>query len=318
MQAPQYKFDGKIAAADLNSRWFADLIDFSAAPSEDTGKDVGLRPTASGEKYILVVQDVFSRFLYTEALPNKKPETVAAGFRKILGRAGTTPKALVTDKGGEFGQTFQSLLANRNIIFQQKQKDDINAIATLDTAIGNLKKALVRDTRKVGTNNWASRLEKVTRGQNNLPNEEYLEGIEPSKVKDSEDLMSHLRTTNQKFSEHNRKMSERRAAKLEEAGGFRAMETTGGKFTRGFKPRFEATVRQVGTVDGNEVTDESGNQFLTRFVQPVKGATADTGPVRIEQKGSAQTRARQTRILQPFAEGLKRYFDVLRRAASSP
>ena len=71
VQAPRYKFDGKIAAADLNSRWFADLIDFSAAPSDDTGKDVGLRPTASGEKYILVVQDVFSRFLYTEALPNK-------------------------------------------------------------------------------------------------------------------------------------------------------------------------------------------------------------------------------------------------------
>ena len=28
VQAPRYKFDGKIAAADLNSRWFADLIGF--------------------------------------------------------------------------------------------------------------------------------------------------------------------------------------------------------------------------------------------------------------------------------------------------
>ena len=82
MQTPQYKIDGKIATADLNNRWFADLIDFSAAPSEDTGKDVGLRPAASGERYIRVVQDVFSRFLCTAALPNKKPETVAAGFRK--------------------------------------------------------------------------------------------------------------------------------------------------------------------------------------------------------------------------------------------
>ena len=33
-------------------------------------------------------------------------------------------------------------------------------MATLDTAIGNLEKALVRDTRKQGTNDWASRLEK--------------------------------------------------------------------------------------------------------------------------------------------------------------
>ena len=52
IQAPPYKFNGKIAASDLNNRWFADLIDFSAAPSEDTGKDVGLRPTASTENTV--------------------------------------------------------------------------------------------------------------------------------------------------------------------------------------------------------------------------------------------------------------------------
>ena len=98
VQAPTYKFDGKIAAADLNSRWFADLIDFTAAPSADTGKDVGLRPTASGERYILVVQDVFSRFLYTEALLDKRLATAAVAFQKILDRADVAPKALMSDK----------------------------------------------------------------------------------------------------------------------------------------------------------------------------------------------------------------------------
>ena len=88
VQALKYKFDGKIAAADLNSRWLADLIDFTAAPSADTSKDVGLRPTASGESYILVVQDVFSRFLYAEALLDKRPATVAAAFQKYwIGQA---------------------------------------------------------------------------------------------------------------------------------------------------------------------------------------------------------------------------------------
>ena len=54
VQAPRCKFDGN-AASRLHSKRFADLIDFSAAPSEDTGKDVGLRPTESGERYIFVV-----------------------------------------------------------------------------------------------------------------------------------------------------------------------------------------------------------------------------------------------------------------------
>ena len=311
VQAPRYKFDGKIAAANLNSRWFADLIDFTAAPSENTGKDVGLRPTASGEKYILVVQDVFSRFLYTEALLDKRPQTVAAAFQNILNTAGVIPKALISDKGAEFGEPFQAVLTANNITYTQKQTGDVNAISTLDNSIGHLKKALVRDTRKQGTNNWKSRLQKVTLGQNNLPNEEYLEGVAPINVSKSEDLMDHLQTKNQSFTEHNRKMAKRRAAKLGDAGGFRAMESTGGKFTRGFKPRFEATVRQVRTLDGVEVADESGNAFSTRFVQPVTEATADAGPVRMEQRGSVQTRARQVRILQPFADKLKRSLEGL-------
>ena len=83
------------------------------------------------------------------------------------------------------------------------------------------------------------------------------------------------------------------------------MTSRGGAFTRGFRPRYEGVLRQVGEVKGPRVTDESGNTFLTKFVQPVKEATADTGPVRIEQRGAVQTRTRQARILQPFADGLK-------------
>ena len=44
VRAPTYKFDGKIAAHDINDRWFCDLIDFTAAPS-DRGKRVGLDET---------------------------------------------------------------------------------------------------------------------------------------------------------------------------------------------------------------------------------------------------------------------------------
>ena len=66
VQAPRYKFTGKIAASDLNSKLFADLIDFTAAPS-DGGQKVGLGVTGDNEKYILVVQRVFDRKLWTVA-----------------------------------------------------------------------------------------------------------------------------------------------------------------------------------------------------------------------------------------------------------
>ena len=100
------------------------------------------------------------------------------------------------------------------------RKGDIDAIATLDKAIGVLKKALARDTRKQGTHNWASRLQHVTQCQPILSNGEYLGGDAPNNVSNIEDLMYHLQTDNQAFTHHNQERAERRATKLDEAGDF--------------------------------------------------------------------------------------------------
>ena len=113
----------------------------------------------------MVVQDVFSREIWTEALINKRPTTVAAAFKKILNKAGPVPAALTSDGGMEFSAEFKELLETKGIVPRQKDKDDVNALATLDTAIGNLKKALARVARKAGTNDWAALLQKVTKGQ---------------------------------------------------------------------------------------------------------------------------------------------------------
>ena len=83
VQAPGYRYDGKIAAGGIGDRWFVDLIDFTAAPS-DVGKKTSLRRAKDNETYILVAQDVFSRFLWTEALVTKTPEEVAKAFEKIF------------------------------------------------------------------------------------------------------------------------------------------------------------------------------------------------------------------------------------------
>ena len=222
-------------------------------------------------------------------------------------RAGSVPASLTSDLGSEFSNQFRKLLETKGIDPRQKDKDDINAIATIDTAIGNLKKALARDTRKAGTNDWASRLQKVTKGQNALPNEgDYLGGIAPNQVADNDEIRAKLREKNAEYRQLNTERSNKRASKLQEAGQFRKMTSRGGAHTRGFKPRYEGTLRRVEEVKGPRVVDENGNSFLTKFVQPVASATADTGPVRIEQRGSVQTRTRQTGILQPFANRLKR------------
>ena len=121
-----------------------------------------MRRTKEDEAYVLVVQDVFSRFLWTEALVTKTPEEVAQAFEKILQRAGTKPHSLTSDVGPEWTGDFARMLDSKGIISFQKRPEDKNAIATLDVVIGQLKKQLVRDTRRLGTDDWSSRLQKVT------------------------------------------------------------------------------------------------------------------------------------------------------------
>ena len=115
-----------------------------------------------------------------------------------MARAGTKPRSLTSDLGPEFEGPFRQMLEANGIEYFQKRKEDINAIATIDTAIGNLKKALVRTTRKAGTNDWASKLQQVTKGQNNSPMEDYLEGQAPADVSTNEDLTDVLKEKNAK------------------------------------------------------------------------------------------------------------------------
>ena len=99
----------------------------------------------------------------------------------------------------------------------------------------------------IGQVDW----KKVTRGQNNLPNEgEYLHGAAPNEVADNDNLKAKLHNKNAAYAQFNKGRSEKRASKIEEAGQFRAMTSRGGAFARGFKPRYEGVLRQAAQVKG--------------------------------------------------------------------
>ena len=59
-------------------------------------------PSKGGQKYILAVQDIWSRKLYTVALAVNNTSAVAIAFRSTLGETGVTPKQLNTDMDAVF------------------------------------------------------------------------------------------------------------------------------------------------------------------------------------------------------------------------
>jgi hypothetical protein len=68
-------FDRKIASGRLDARWAADIISHVAPPAKVSWAKM---------QFILIVQDIFSRDIWTRALPNIKADKAAQEFREIL------------------------------------------------------------------------------------------------------------------------------------------------------------------------------------------------------------------------------------------
>ena len=74
----------------IDYQWEADLADMQ-----------NLAEHNNGIKHLLVIVDVFSRFLWVRPLQDKKAKTVIAAFKDILSGP-RRPKSIRTDKGSEF------------------------------------------------------------------------------------------------------------------------------------------------------------------------------------------------------------------------
>ena len=94
------KYDGKIVATRINDRWAADLIDYTAKPSQS-------KDSKKPYQYVLIVQDVFSSKLWAVSLRTKTTEVVQQAFEHIVRSAKGVPRELDTDNGLEFRGTFE-------------------------------------------------------------------------------------------------------------------------------------------------------------------------------------------------------------------
>lgn len=96
---------------EINGLWQADMIDLHL-----------LKQHNDGHSYILAVIDVFSKFVYAQALKTKSAAEVTKVFRNMIDGAvenegvRRAPRVLQTDRGKEFqNRTLQRFLTSRNI-----------------------------------------------------------------------------------------------------------------------------------------------------------------------------------------------------------
>ncbi|XP_062603907.1 uncharacterized protein LOC134265702 [Saccostrea cucullata] len=158
----------RVVVQGIDYQWEADLADVQ-----------NLSEYNDGIKFLLVIVDVFSRFLWVRPLKDRKSKSVIDAFKDVLSGP-RRPRAIRTDKGSEFYNRYlQKYLREQNIkIFYALNETKANFA---ERYIQTLKKRLYRYFTHLQKYKYLNILQDVVHSINDTPNRS-LNGRTPSSV----------------------------------------------------------------------------------------------------------------------------------------
>jgi hypothetical protein len=136
---------------NINDLWQADLICWES-----------LAEFNDGYKYILVVIDVFSKYVYTVPLKSKSADSVVNAFETIFEKITRMPMQMSTDKGREFRNNKFQQLMKKNHIQYDVVEDDQNKACIAERMIRTLTNLIHRFFTAENTLRYVDVLQKLT------------------------------------------------------------------------------------------------------------------------------------------------------------
>ena len=238
------RFTGNVTSRRVDHRWMGDLLDYQAKSSKGS------------PMYVMIIQDVFSRFIFAQSLRSKAE--VTAAFSRIVEETGRKCEEFSTDRGSEWtSAAFQTRLNNLGI--RHRLKVGAHDLATLGRAIGTLRATLSRRTAEGGT--WWEELEAAVKSMNESEHP-ALFMAEPGEVKDDKDLRFDLRYHNAEMATENQEEAEKRGERLQAKGAFRTLlpPKTGFRRRAG-QQNWSEKIHTVQEIQSGRVVDTEGNSF---------------------------------------------------------
>jgi hypothetical protein len=140
----------------IDDLWQADLAEFQKFSTQN-----------KNYKFILVIIDCFSKFVWTIALKDKSASSIANAFNNLLkNETKRRPKNLQTDNGKEFyNKQFEKIMKTYNI--NHYSTYTILKASIVERVIRTLKLFLSKEFTRNGNTKWISILNKITEMYNN-------------------------------------------------------------------------------------------------------------------------------------------------------
>ena len=288
------RFTGNVTSRRVDHRWMGDLLDYQAKSSKGS------------PMYVMIIQDVFSRFIFAQSLRSKAE--VTAAFSRIVEETGRKCEEFSTDRGSEWtSAAFQTHLNNLGI--RHRLKVGPQDLATLDRAIGTLRATLSRRTAEGGT--WWEELDAAVKSMNESEHPALFMN-EPGEVTGDDDLRFDLRYHNAEMATENQEEAKKRGERMQAKGAFRTLlpPKTGFRRRAG-QQNWSEKIHKVQEIQGGRVVDTEGNSFPMSTVLPVSSTTAPTTASSFAQGGSTRINEKRQIALRPW---LKDMMDVIRQA----
>ena len=237
-----------------------------------------------GFKFLLVMIDVFSRYLWVKPLKDKSAENVIRAFDDIFKKSKRIPRRLRTDRGSEFtaGET-RKFFARKGVhqIFTSNELQANYAERVIKTIKGKIK----HFGESVGHGRYIDELPNMIESYNNTFHEGILAKPKDVKAENEKQHWWRINWPNETFEEETKRLNAKKFFKYK-AGDFVRITLTKDRFTRAYSAKWTGEVFIVksrflreGSVDLYKVTDYEGEELKGTFyrneLQKITGNPVD-------------------------------------------
>ena len=183
-KAPKKNYEtNKVIYNNFDEIWsteLADMIDYEISNNE-------------GYRYMFVVIDSFSNFLWAVLLKNKYSKTITDEFSNILSSSKRSPLKLGSDRGKQrYNSVFQNYLKNKSIHHYSRFTDKGPAIA--ERVIRTIRNSLKKPVFEKGNADWLSEQPYVINKYNNtIHSSTEMTHLQASKQSNEKEVYSNLK-----------------------------------------------------------------------------------------------------------------------------
>ena len=160
-----------VTVEGLDAQWEADLMDFSSHQSKHKNES----------RYVLVMEDIFSRYVWTRVLKSKTAVEVAQAMKDIFNEGRKPKYSLFTDKGKEFHGTVKKLLKDHDINHIVSQ-NEVKA-GHVERVIKTLRTRIFRYMFHKPTHDWTDVVQAITKAYNRRIHRSL--GVSPESVNEN-------------------------------------------------------------------------------------------------------------------------------------